>query len=128
MRTQLLAYLTQALTGSIKVSEELPFEQGTVPLYLKNLRRVYLAEPERQQEQLLATLDTDINQTITRVAGYLTVDAKNRNPDIDSALQVMGTALNQTTISNSFRKEFDYTTTIQDDTITYEFEYRFYTI
>ena len=128
MRTQLLAYLTQALTGSIKVSEELPFEQGTVPLYLKNLRRVYLAEPERQQEQLLATLDTDINQTITRVAGYLTVDAKNRNPDIDSALQVMGTALNQTTISNSFRKEFDYTTTIQDDTVTYEFEYRFYTI
>jgi hypothetical protein len=128
MRTQLLAYLTQALTGSIKVSEELPFEQGTVPLYLKNLRRVYLAEPERQQEQLLATLDTDINQTITRVAGYLTVDAKNRNPDIDSALQVLGQALNQTTISNSFRKEFDYTTTIQDDTITYEFEYRFYTI
>jgi hypothetical protein len=128
MRTQLLAYLTQALTGSIKVSEELPFEQGTVPLYLKNLRRVYLAEPERQQEQLVATLDTDINQTITRVAGYLTVDAKNRNPDIDSALQVLGQALNQTTISNSFRKEFDYTTTIQDDTVTYEFEYRFYTI
>jgi hypothetical protein len=128
MRTQLLAYLTQALTGSIKVSEELPFEQGTVPLYLKNLRRVYLAEPERQQEQLVATLDTDINQTITRVAGYLTVDAKNRNPDIDSALQVLGQALNQTTISNSFRKEFDYTTTIQDDTVTYEFEYRFYTL
>jgi len=128
MRTQLLAYLTQALTGSIKVSEELPFEQGTVPLYLKNLRRVYLAEPEQQQEQLVATLDTDINQTITRVVGYLTLDAKNRNPDIDSALQVMGSALNQTAISNSFRKEFDYTTTIQDDTVTYEFEYRFYTI
>jgi len=45
MRTELLTYLTAQLTDSIKTSQELPFQEGTNPLYLKNARRVYLDEP-----------------------------------------------------------------------------------
>jgi hypothetical protein len=128
MRTALLTYLTAALTGSIKTSEELPFEQGGNALYLKNMRRVYLDEPEVEQDQLIAAFDSDVNQNITTVRGYLAVDAKNRNQDLDSALTVMAQARTGATITDSFRKEFDYTTTIDNDTIIYEFSYRFYTI
>jgi hypothetical protein len=41
MRTELLTYLTAQLTASIKTSQELPFQEGTNPLYMKNARRVY---------------------------------------------------------------------------------------
>ncbi len=129
MRTQLLAYLTTNLTGTIKPSQELPFEESGNALYLKNMRRVYLDEPEVEQDELIPTLDdTDINQNITTVRGYLTVDAKNRNADLDTALNTLASARNATTITNAFRKEFDYTTTIDADRVIYEFEYRFYTL
>lgn len=128
MRQALLTYLTTALTGTIKPSNELPFEQGGSALYIKNMRKVYLDEPEVEQTELIATFDEDVLQNITTVRAYLSVDAKNRNSDLDQALIILAQARTQADISSSFRKEFDYTTTIDGDKIIYEFEYRFYTL
>ena len=129
MRSPLIAYLDNNLPGNFAVSQEQPFEQGGQPLYLKNLRRVYVAEPSTEQTQLIQTFgDGDVIQKITTVIAYLAVDAKNRNADLDSVLTTMATARLDATITDSFRKEFDYTTTIDNDVIIYEFEYRFYTI
>lgn len=129
MRTAILAYLTANLTGSIKTSQELPFDQGGQALYLKNMRKVYVDESYTEQSELIPVLgDDDINQNITYVRAYLAMDAKNRNADLDSALATMAQAKSASSITNSFRKEFDYTTTIDNDVLLYEFEYRFYTI
>jgi len=128
MRSQLLDYLTTNLTDSIKPSQELPFEQGGSALYLKNMRRVYLDEDNIEQEQIITTFDNDITQTITTVRGYLAVDAKNRNVDLDDALTILASAKDGASITNSYRKELSYTTTIDNDQLIYEFEYRFYTI
>lgn len=128
MRTELLEYLTANLTGAIKPSQELPFEQGGTANYLRNMRKVYLDEPYTETAQLVATFDDDILEQITIVRGYLAVDAKNRNADLDAALTTLTAALKQANISNSFRKEFDYTTTIDDDRVIYEFEYRYHTL
>lgn len=129
MRAQLLNYLTANLTGTIKVSAEQPFESGGDALYLKNMRRVYLQEEYTEQDQLIPVLDAqDIMQQITYVKAFLAVDAKNRNTDLDSALQVLAAARTGAEITNSFRKECSYTTTIDNDVLIYEFEYRFYTI
>ena len=129
MRAQLLTYLTANLTGTIKVSQEQPFDQGGQALYLKNMRRVYLQEEYTEQDQLIPVLDSsDIMQTITVVKGFLAVDAKNRNSDLDTALSVLANARTGANITDSFRKEFDYTITIDTDVMIYEFEYRFYTL
>jgi len=129
MRAQLLTYLTTNLTGTIKPSQELPWTEGGAALYTKNLRKVYLDDDTIEQAELIGTLDdSDINQNITTVAGFLSVDAKNRNADLDTALTVLAAARNVSTITNTFRKEFDYTTSIDADRITYQFEYRFYTL
>jgi hypothetical protein len=129
MRTELLAYLTANLTRSIKPSKELPFEDSGNPLYLKNMRQVYLDEPTVVQSELVQTLDdSDINQNIITVRAFLAIDAKNRNADLDTTLNTMANARGVATITNTFRKEFDYTTTIDADRIIYEFEYRFYTL
>lgn len=130
MRTELLFYLTANLTGTIKPSQELPFEQGGSANYIRNLRRVYLDEPYTAQTQLINTLDesSEVNQMITYIRGYLAVDAKTRNSDLDAALATIAAASRAASISNSFRKEFDYTTAIDDDRVVYEFEYRYYTL
>ena len=129
MRTALLTYLTANLTSTISVSQELPFEQGGNPLYLKNMRKVYLDEPFTEQDQLIPVLSgVDINQNITRIRGYLAVDAKNRNTDLNTALATLANARLGAVIPNSFRKEFDYTTTLDNDRVIYEFEYRYHTI
>lgn len=130
MRTELLAYLTANLTATIKPSSELPFQEGNNALYLKNMRRVYLDEPFTEMDRLYGTLDANhhVNQKITFVRAYLAVDAKNRNSDLDAALTTMASAKDVTSITTAYRKEFDYTTRIEDDRLIYEFEYRFYTI
>lgn len=130
MRTELLAYLTANLTGTIKPSSELPFQEGNNALYLKNMRRVYLDEPFTEMDRLYGTLDANhhVNQKITFVRAYLCVDAKNRNSDLDAALTTMASAKDVASITTAYRKEFDYTTLIEDDRLIYEFEYRFYTI
>lgn len=128
MRTEILAYLKANLTGTIKVSDELPFEEGGVSLNLKNLRRVYVNEPYTEMNQLVGTLDDDVNEKITIVQGLLSTDAKQRNTDLNSALTILANAKDIATITTSFRNEFDYTTEISNGIITYNFEYRFHSI
>lgn len=126
MRTELLTYLTAQLTGSIKTSQELPFQEGTNPLYIRNPRRVYLDEPYTEQETLLPTLGSlQLNQRTTVVRWYLTTDAKNRNTDLDSALTTLGGAKDITTITGVFTRLFDYTVSIDNDRVVYEGQYRF---
>lgn len=126
MRTELLTYLTAQLTASIKTSEELPWQEGTNPLYLKNARRVYLDEPYTEQSELFPTLGTlTINARVTTVGWFLTMDAKNRNTDLDSALTILGSAKDITTITGVWQRQFDYTVTIDNDRVIYEGEYRF---
>jgi hypothetical protein len=128
MRSQILTYLTANLTGSIKASQELPWAEGNNPLYLKNMKRVYLDEPNTEVDELVPTFESDVLQKITTIRGFLAVDAKNRNADLDTALATLASAKDVNTITDSFRKEFDYTTSIDGAVIVYEFEYRFYTL
>lgn len=126
MRTELLTYLTANLTGTIKTSQELPWTEGNDQLYLKNARRVYLDEPNTEQTELFPTLGSlTINARITTVRWYLSMDAKNRNADLDSAITTLGSAKDITTITGVWQRQFDYTTTIENDRIIYEGEYRF---
>lgn len=126
MRTELLTYLTAQLTASIKTSEELPWQEGTNPLYIKNARRVYLDEPYTEQSEFLPTLGSlTINTRVTIVRWFLSMDAKNRNTDLDSALTILGSAKDITTITGVWQRQFDYTVTIDNDRVIYEGEYRF---
>ena len=129
MRTELLNYLKDNLTGSIIAATELPWSSGDNPLYLQNKKRVYLDEPVTKQTAIIQLLNSpDILETVTTVTGYLAVDAKNRPIDLDSVLATLKAAKDLSNIAASFRKEFDYDVTIDRDVMTYTFEYRFNTI
>ena len=128
MRSQLLTQIITNVAGSnISVSQELPWNSGGQVLYLKNKKHFYLDEEQESREDFIKTLDkNDVEQKTITLNGYLTVDAKNQPGDISSVVAniIAANSVITTTIDNSV----EVTTEIDNDDITYTFEYNFITI
>ena len=73
------------------------------------------------------TLDqSNVNTTVTTVNAYLSVDAKNQLSDINTVVANILSARN--VVGSTLDSASDYETDIEDDVITYTFEYNFTTI
>ena len=111
---------------------ELPWNASGEPLYVKNMRVVYVSEEEEAKVQLYRTLDQgDVYQTETLVQAFLTEDAKNINANNPTVIDNMLNAKDIVNTANGFNvqiAESGYEQEIQGDTITYTFEYTFTTI
>ena len=125
MRAELLSYLTTATsTATVKCVSELPWNTAGEPLYLKNMKKMYLDQTQRVETTLIPTLDgNDVFQRDLLVTGYFAVDAKNEPTGLSQAITTILSAKDKTGIIN-FGVESDYTTEIQDDVIIYTVEYR----
>ena len=125
MRAELLSYLTTATsTATVKCVSELPWNTAGEPLYLKNMKKMYLDQTQRVETTLIPTLDgNDVFQRDLLVTGYFAVDAKNEPTGLSQAITTILSAKDKTGITN-FGTESDYTTEIQDDVIIYTVEYR----
>lgn len=130
MRQEILTYLTTNLTGDIKVSEELPWESGDQPLYLKNMKRVYVDRAENTQETLINTLPPGckIVRNITTITAYLAVDAKKQPTILDSVINTITAAKDVSVSQAVIARECDYETEIEGDVLTYTFSIRFINI
>lgn len=128
MRDTLLTQITTNLSGSsVKVSSELPWNNGGEVLHTKNMKHFYLDAEEELREEFIKCLDkNDVEQTTTTLTGYLTVDAKNQPSDISSVVANVIAA--NTVITTSIDTNVDVSTEIEDDYITYTFEFNFITI
>ena len=120
IRTQISTNIS-AFTA-FKVSDELPFDSAGQPLYEKNKKTVYVDEGIQERVQLYRTLDQgSIYTTITTVNAFLTVDAKNQPSNIDTVITSILDAKDVITGAQSLESSVE--TEIEDDYITYSFEY-----
>lgn len=128
IRSDLTTALTTALAGtSVGVSTELPWVTGDIPLHEKNMKKIYLDAEQYNIEQLHTTLDrNDVSSRETVVTAYFTVDAKNQPSDIDTIIFSVVNA--KESIIDCYNRECDISTTIEEDRITYQIEYRFFRI
>lgn len=128
IRDDLLTGLTTNLASSnVSVSNELPFISGDIPLYQKNMKKVYLDEQQENITELFNSLDNnDVFETETLINAYLCVDAKNSLGDIDTIINTIQSE--RTNITNKTVRECNLTTDFIDDKIVYAFEYRFIAI
>ena len=111
-----------ATYSKYKVSSELTFTVSGDALYVKNTKTVYLDEQEDSKVQLYRTLDQgEVYQTETFLQVYLSTDAKNQTSDIDSVVNAILDA--KSAITGTQINESSYESDIEDDTITYTFEY-----
>jgi hypothetical protein len=125
MRTELLSAIRTTLSSlnQFAVSEELPWQQNGTPLYLKNMKRVYVDREETDETVLISTFSGDIYSNDVTVLVYLAVDAKNPPSQLDTAIQRILAAKNATGVVNS-GVESDYTQEQQEDVLIYTFEFR----
>ena len=111
---------------------ELPWNASGEPLYVKNMRVVYVGEEEEAKIQLYRTLDQgDVYQTETTVQAFLTEDAKNINANNPTVIDNMLNAKSVVNTGSGYNvqiAESGYEQEIDGDSITYTFEYTFTTI
>ena len=120
IRTQITTNL--ASYTAFKVSSELPFDSSGIPLYVKNMKTVYVDDALESKVQLYRTLDQgEVYQTETIVNAFLCVDAKNQPSDIDAVITAILNARNA--ITGTQINEAEVVSEIEDDVVTYTFEY-----
>jgi hypothetical protein len=127
MRAELLTALTTGLANTgIGVSSELPWTSGNEPLYLKNMKRLYLGSEQRVDEDLIPILNgNNVKRRQLIVRGYLAIDAKNQPAGINNALDAIKLARDATVFGQSYERFVEYTTEITGDVTIYTVEYKF---
>jgi hypothetical protein len=126
MRSGLITAIGTAISTltQFSVSQELPWAQNGEALFRKNMKKIYVDATQLEQEPLIEVLNGDAvvqNRYITRV--YFVVDAKNTPTQTNQLITNLQTAKSNTGLV-SFDDECDWTTEIDEDKITYTFEYR----
>tara|TARA_R110000744_G_scaffold159306_5_gene275444 strand:- start:6424 stop:6816 length:393 start_codon:yes stop_codon:yes gene_type:complete len=127
-RDDLLANTSVSLAStSVSVSQELPFDSAGVPLYEKNMKKLYIGEDNTAREPLIPVLDFNpVENVVTIVTAFLTIDAKNPLTDIDTITAAVINSKNS--ISNQITRNCAMVTDFTDDRLTYQFEFEFTTI
>jgi hypothetical protein len=127
MRTELLTAITSALTTvtQFQVSTELPFSQNALPLYRKNMKRVYVDNPNVEQTVIYAVLSgSDVFSDLNTIRVYVSMDAKNPPSQRDLLIAKILQARDTTNVV-AYDREADYEVEIDEDVQTITFEFRF---
>ena len=126
MRTQLLSAITTAISTltQFAVSQELPWEQNGNPLYLKNMKKIYVDRPRQEETTLIPTLNGgEVFQDDLIAEVYVAVDAKNTPSQLDTLITKILSAKSTINVVN-FGSESDYTVDKTEDVLIYTFEFR----
>ena len=126
MRTQLLSAITTAISTltQFAVSQELPWEQNGTPLYLKNMKKIYVDRERQEETMLIPTLNGgEVYQDDLIAEVYVAVDAKNTPTQLDTLItKILGVKYTINVVN--FGTESDYTVDKQEDVLIYTFEFR----
>ena len=126
MRTELLSAITTAISTltQFAVSQELPWSQNGTPLYLKNMKKVYVDRAQQEETTLIPTLNgNEVFQDDLITEVYVAVDAKNTPSQLDNLItKILG--VKSTINVVNFGSESDYTVDKQEDVLIYTFEFR----
>lgn len=126
MRTELLSAITTAISTltQFAVSQELPWEQNGLPLFRKNMKKIYVDRTQQEETTLIPVLDgNDVFQDDLITQVYVAVDAKNTPTQLDALISKILATKSTISVVN-FGLESDYTVDKQEDVLIYTFEFR----
>ena len=125
MRSTVLAYLKGLKLGTYKMSEELPFSNSNTPLYLKNVKTVYIDTEDYSTEEFIAVFNASIDSEVTTVRVFFANDAKKNPTEYNLVVNSIKGAKNLANANGYFRSSVDVTTTFEGDLKITEFEFRY---
>lgn len=126
MRDTILTYLGNLTLTNFSVSQELPWTASGEPLYLKNMKKIYVDRPQTAQEPLIETLDDRglVNETTT-VTVYVSTDAKTQPTDYDTMVSEVRSARLEDLTTGWRQRVTDVETSFEDDRLVTEFTFNF---
>ena len=126
MRQEVLNYIQSLNLGTYIVSSELPWDENGIPLYQKNLKKIYVNVTEYTVEPLITALNgLNITRDIQSVRVYFANDAKILPPNYDEVVQQIQTAKNINTTAGFNSRECQVLTSFDADRLVTEIELRF---
>lgn len=126
MRQEVLDYVQTLNLGTVTVSTELPWTDNDVPLYLKNLKKVYVDADAISIEPVVTALDgLNISAETTSVRIYFANDAKVLLPNYSDIINDLRAAKDITTVTGVQRRECAVSTAIESDVLITELEVTF---
>lgn len=126
MRTEILQQVQALNLGSVTATAELPWTDGGVPLYQKNLKKIYVDLDNTEVEPFLQTLNgVNISNEVVSVRLYFACDAKVLIPNYEDIITSLKAVRNTTSITAVQRRECLVSTTVENDVLVTELEYRF---
>jgi hypothetical protein len=127
MRQEVLDYIEGLDLGTFFLTQELPRSESGSPLYIKNLKRIYVDNTNYGVENFITTMDgVRIQSEVLTVRVLFASDAKTVPPIYEELVQNLRRVNDITAIAGVNRREVDVTTSLEDDRLVTEVEYRFY--
>lgn len=126
MRDLVHTYISDNLVSGFKLSNELPYDKGNQPQYLRNMKSVYVDRDDTVQEPLFDTLDgqSAVNETIT-VSVYLATDAKNLPSGYDSLVSTIQAGRIDPAFVGNTQKQTTVQTEYVGDALVTQFDFTF---
>jgi hypothetical protein len=125
MRTQVLDYIRDVNPGGFFVTEELPWSESGLELYLKNLKRVYVDVEQTETEDLLLALNgLNIQNRIHIIRVFFATDAKTLPPNYEDFVAALR-RVNDIPAEGFQRRQISIETELENDVLVTELEYRF---
>jgi hypothetical protein len=126
MRQEVLDYINSLALGSYLLTEESPWRDNAIPLYIKNLKKIYVDNVEYLSEPLIATLGTlSINQQTRTIRIYFANDAKTVPSNYDTLVEDLITVKDINLNDGTNRREADVRVSYENDVMVTEIEIRF---
>lgn len=126
MRQAVLDYVQGLNLGTYIVSTELPWTDNTVPLYLKNLKKIYVDVDDYEVRPIISTLNgVNITEDINTVRIYFANDAKQIPPNYEDVVAQLRATKDISSTAGYNRRECDVITSFDADKLITELEIRF---
>ena len=126
MRENILTYLKANPIQGFGVTEELPWDATDNPLYLKNMKQIYVNQPQTAQDPIFDTLDGGgaVDETTT-VTVYVATDAKNLPTQYDKMVSTLKQARLLDLTTGWRQRQTQVATSYDYDALVTEFTFNF---
>lgn len=125
MRDSVLQKIKRLSPQGMRVSEELPYNEGGTELFLKNPKTIYVDNLEIDNDPLIATLSgLNIVNEINSVRIYFTIDAKTKASNYDSLVSQLRSLRDSIELPGATRREALVSIRYQGDLAVTEIEYK----
>lgn len=126
MRQEVIDYIQTLNLGTFIVSSEVPWDENGTPLYLKNLKKIYVGITEYTIDPVIITLGgVNITRDTAAVKVYLANDAKQMPPNYDDVVQQLISAKNINTTTGFNQRECSVQTEFNVDKLVTVVEIKF---